>query len=172
MRWFALCLVFAVGSIVGYGVHEYVPRPQKVSATTHPIPSTRKTHRIDHLVFRCIDYRFRCTVDAWVRTELGDEADLVAWPGVSSGFTDPLLRPQMLKTITLAHELHGITTVHLINHMDCGGHGGSKKHADNVAEHRYHETQLRQAADTIVTVFPQLTVRIYVTDTDGVHELK
>ena len=127
--------------------------------------------KLTDLVVRCMDYRFRVMVDEWIRENLNDQADLLAWPGVSKGLNDPHNQNLILEWIGLAVELHGVTTVHLMNHRDCGGHGGSHRHESPVAERLYHHLDLLSAARVIIQQFPHLIVLIYFMDEEGVHPL-
>lgn len=132
----------------------------------------KASHGVKDIVFRCLDYRFRAVVDQWIKDNLNDQADLMVWPGVSTGFTDAATAKQMIDVIKLAQRLHGITTVHVMNHRDCGGHGGSGKHVTPEAEQQYHEQELKKAAQIIIQALPDITVRTHFVDFDGVHQVK
>lgn len=119
-------------------------------------------HGVSDIVISCIDYRFRPRVAAWIAQNLGDASDLVAVAGASKAFLDPSSRDYLLQQIDIAIRLHGITRVHLLDHIDCGAYGGSGLHADEAAETSFHAEQCALAQQVIAAKFPTLTVVPYV----------
>lgn len=123
---------------------------------------------VDNLTVSCIDFRFRTKVADWIKNELNDESDIVALAGVSKAILDEDTRAAVIKQIDIAHRLHEIKTVHLIDHMDCGAYGGSTKFdGDKEAEVAMHQEELKKAANVIAEAVPGVSVEIHVLDFEG-----
>ena len=131
--------------------------------------STAASHGVRDAVISCIDYRFRPLISAWIKDELNDQADLVAVAGAAKTLLDPASEQYILGLIKIAEDLHGVTTVHILNHVDCGAYGGSKLHAGEAQEKQFHANQCALATQVIAQQFPGLTVKHYIVDFDGVH---
>jgi carbonic anhydrase len=121
---------------------------------------------VNDLVVSCIDYRFRSKVSHWIDDTLNGEADIVALAGVSNAIIEDSSQKIALKQIRIAKDLHGIKTIHLVDHIDCGAYGGSEKFKHNEDEINMHEERLEQAAEIIEEHFPDLTVQCYIGDFD------
>lgn len=121
-------------------------------------------HQVKDLVVHCIDFRFRRQIADWIASELNDQADLVAIAGVSKAILDEASRPVVLNQLAIAQRLHGMTTVHLLDHIDCGAYGGSKEHEDKAAEVAMHKEKLEQAAEVVRQELPELTVNTCLVD--------
>ena len=69
----------------------------------------------------------------------------------------------VIRQVDIAARLHGIKTIILIHHEDCGmyGPGGTEEH---------HEEELDNAEDKIRRLFPQLEVDTYYLHLDGTFE--
>lgn len=128
-----------------------------------------QAHGVRDLVISCLDYRFRSTVARWIRTELGDQADLVAMAGASKAVLDEASRACLLQQIDIAVSLHGVTHIHILDHIDCGAYGGSKMHKNKKAETDFHIEQCQQAAALITARFPELAVFSHLVSFDGVR---
>lgn len=131
--------------------------------------NTSPTNGVEHLVIRCMDYRFREKGDQWIRKALKSKADLLAWPGVTVGFDRNHVGDWMLESIEATCRLHNITTVHLQSHHDCGGHGGITLHKSPEKEKAYHKQCLEKTANIIGQKFPNLTIKCYYIDFNEVH---
>lgn len=128
-------------------------------------------HGTEDLVISCMDYRFRRLVGAWIDSNLGGQADVISWPGGSSVVIAETTQTWSFDAIEAARRLHNITRVHMINHRDCGGHGGSDRHQNLEAERRYHHEQLWAAARLIAERFPDLEVQLYFADFGEITEI-
>jgi len=133
--------------------------------------ASKKHHGVKHLVVSCIDYRFRDKIARWIRTNLKNQADLVSVGGASKAFNDTASVAYLMSHLALARDLHGVTTIHLIDHIDCGAYGGSKQHANETAEKKFHRTELDRAAKAIKKKFPKLKVKKYIATFKGVQAL-
>lgn len=128
-------------------------------------------HHTDSVVISCMDFRFRHQVNAWIESELGS-ADLIAAAGASKCLTDSESQAFILKQIGLAAALHQAKTVVVIDHLDCGAFGGSRKYPVAADEARVHEKHLREAALIIRKSYPALTVKLYLIDSGTIKPIK
>lgn len=134
--------------------------------------TTQTQHGVRDLVISCIDYRFRPVVAQWIKETLNDQADLVAVAGASKAPISQESHDYILNQIKIGQELHGVTTVHVLDHIDCGAYGGSKLHSDQEHEQSFHEQQCTRAHSEINKAFPDMTVKSYLVTFDGVRELE
>lgn len=131
--------------------------------------NTVHTHGTDNLVISCIDYRFRSLVAQWIKKEFDNSADLIADAGAAKAILDKASREYILGQIKIGIDLHGVTTVHILNHLDCGAYGGSDKHAGAAAEQAFHAAEGVKAAAVIKGAFPKLDVKINLVTFEGVQ---
>ena len=127
------------------------------------------SHGVRDVVISCIDYRFRPLIAAWIKDELNDQADLIAVAGAAKTLNDAVSQEYIMGLIKIAQDLHGVTTVHLLNHLDCGAYGGSKLHTSEEQEKQFHSQQCALASEIIARQFPDLTIKAYFVDFSGVH---
>lgn len=120
-------------------------------------------HHTDNLVISCIDFRFQHLVDDWIGKNLGT-ADLVSVAGSAKCIIDEESRGFLLKQIELSSNLHGIKTLIMIDHADCGAYGGSKAFNSTEDELRAHAENMRKAANVVHSQFPRLEIRLFMMD--------
>lgn len=132
---------------------------------------TSNSHGVQDLVISCIDYRFRANVASWIKTNLTDKSDLIAVAGTSKALITESSREYVIGLIKIGIDLHGVNTIHLLDHQDCGAYGGSKEHTDDRAELNFHNQKLEEAEIIIKQTFPQLTVNKYVMTLSEVKQL-
>jgi len=120
-----------------------------------------------------MDHRFKPVIEAWIKQNCAGDADDLSLPGAAwclNSESDPC-KEAVLTSISKAVELHNVSTVHLINHIDCGGYGGSKKHKDVIAETAFHRDELQRAAKIIQEHFPDINVKLYFANFQGVEQV-
>ena len=109
------------------------------------------SHTCKAVAIRCIDFRLRTPLTEFFR-EQGLE-NQVDDPGLAGGVKD-LVEPSgnpdvVLKQISVATALHGVSKVLLINHTDCGAYGGHGPRTippgDRGESARGHRTRPRHA---------------------------
>jgi carbonic anhydrase len=137
-------------------------------ATTTSVTSVT-SHGVRDAVVSCIDYRFRPLIAAWIKDELHDQADLIAVAGAGKTLLDAASQQYILGLLKIARDLHGVTTIHILNHLDCGAYGGSKLHATEETEKQFHADQCSLAEQIITQQFPDAVVKRYIVDFSGVH---
>lgn len=121
-------------------------------------PKLMNKHQCKTVVVTCIDFRFQPYIDRWLQSNFqpGD-FDRISWAG-SIRNLDPVL-----EQIGISQRLHRTEAAFLINHEDCGAYGAAgtpKRHAED----------LKNAANSIKTKFPDLTVKTYYLHLDGTFE--
>lgn len=167
MKSFAmLTIVFAVGAVGGFALDEARHASDRPTPASPVSPhKTVQGHGTKNLVFHCGDYRFRAHVEHWIDEHLGS-ADVHVWPGCTIGLTDEQIQRKTLDAIGIYRRLHGVGTIHLIAHRDCGGHGGSRRHTGPVEEVAYHHQDLLKSRRVILGQFPDMEVKIYFVEFD------
>jgi hypothetical protein len=102
-----------------------------------------------------MDFRFERGMFDFLNAQnlLGD-ADIVGWAGSGKVFLDPETQIFALKQLELSHKLHGMCEIHIIQHRDCGGYGGSKQFESPDAETRFHMDQIEKIKKVIKEKFP------------------
>jgi carbonic anhydrase len=67
--------------------------------------------------------------------------------------------------IDLSVKLHGINTLMLMNHTDCGAYGGSAKFASKEEEKVFHIEELNKARTKLTQIYPDLKIILLLGDT-------
>ena len=81
-------------------------------------------------------------------------------------------RQFVLEQIRKSVRLHGTKTVMLMLHSDCGAYGGlAAFENDTTKESEHHRKDLHRAIDFLHSAIPDLTVRGYFVDFEGVWEV-
>lgn len=122
------------------------------------------------LVLTCIDFRFQDKLkDALAKLKI-KKYDLLALAGGAKNLASPtksIYQKTVLDNMKLAVDLHKIKTVILINHIDCGAYGGSKKYKNLREEIAFHKSELEKAENTIKTAFPGLKIKTKLLSLQG-----
>jgi hypothetical protein len=121
-------------------------------------------HSCEACVVTCEDFRLHQRADGrnaigdYIRS-LGVDCDLITRGG---GIQD-LVRPRLgfddslVRDLDVSVTLHGVKTIHLVNHEDCGAYG-SHAFASRQDEMRRHRTDLELAREMIRRKFPGVDV--------------
>jgi carbonic anhydrase len=105
-------------------------------------------HHCRALAISCIDFRFVSKVRKYLVDQgLEGNYDLVSLPGAS------LAIDEAMKAVEISNRLHQPSEVYLFDHEDCGAYG-----EDNSKER--HISNLKKARDEILTLNPNLTVKL------------
>lgn len=127
-------------------------------------------HSAKAIVLHCMDYRFIHDLVHFMKEEgLDRQYDDVSAAGATKNIVDPYDHTDkefILRQIELAKKLHGITTVYLINHRDCGGYG--KIFNSPQEEFDRHVRDLKTAQQIIIERFEGLTVKTILAAVDEV----
>ncbi len=127
------------------------------------------SHTCRAIVVHCMDFRFAKGLAQYVVDQgLAGDADVVGWAGAGKAFLDDASKDFALLQVELSHKLHGISEVHVINHIDCGAYGGSKTLGAYDQEHTFQVQELVKVKAVVAERFPQLTFVAHLAQlTDG-----
>ncbi len=121
-------------------------------------------HQAKALVLHCIDFRFIHELVHFMKDQgLDRQYDDVAAAGAAKNLVDPYDPHDVefvLRQIELAKKLHSISTVYVINHLDCGAYG--KIFNNPVEEHERHTRDLTKAKNLIMKRFEGLKVKTVI----------
>jgi carbonic anhydrase len=122
----------------------------------------------------CMDFRFQ----DWVPAKVADltqanSYDLISYAGgaLTLGSDDAAEREILLSQIRLSSRLHGINSVVLVDHEDCGAYGGSKAFASSDEELACHKGKMTKARVAIAEQLPHLRVLLSYAWLDGTVNL-
>lgn len=133
-----------------------------------------ESHGTTTLSLSCIDYRFVESIPEVLRDEEGVEFfDGFALAGGSLGYNQTMFTswPQTwLDTVQIAITLHKITTIIIVEHMDCGMYTTIYGPLTPTEEHALHLQNMQTFRTAMATLFPTLAVRGYLVYLDGAAE--
>jgi carbonic anhydrase len=110
------------------------------------------------IIATCIDFRLQDEIDKWIDQNFQpDTFDRVSLAGDVKNLN------AILDQVKIAHDLHHIEKVILINHEDCGAYS-----KDGTYEQHVHD--LKSAESKIEDLYPDLTVEIYYLHLNGEFE--
>lgn len=124
-------------------------------------------HGVQHCVVNCSDWRLTDTLAKFIGERGG--ADRIEMPGGVLPLTQDVSRELTLGWIRTLYQLHHFTTLHLVDHTDCGGYRltfPELSGATGEQEIAKHRAEL-QAARVIISndqVLAGLTVKTYLYD--------
>lgn len=68
----------------------------------------------------------------------------------------------VMRGLEVAVNLHGITTIYLQAHRDCGAYNGSRAFSESITEKTFHLAQIKQAAEIIRKHFKNPKLEIHL----------
>lgn len=118
------------------------------------------SHTCKALVIHCMDFRFHTAIrDYLLSLHLEDAYDVVSLAGASKGLAQHADEEQiLLKQVALSSQLHKISDVFLIHHMDCGAYGGHTAFANIEDEKKKQVEDLSASKKEIQIAHPTLTI--------------
>lgn len=128
------------------------------------------SHFAKAIVLHCIDFRFVDATREFLHKQgYKRDHDDCSIAGAVKNIVDPHAASDVefaFRQIAIAHKLHSINDVILINHTDCGAYGGHVAFASFDEERKRHAHDLRRAKEMIeerfkdekLTVIPVLAV--------------
>jgi hypothetical protein len=103
-----------------------------------------------------MDFRYQPLLEQWLDANVGPgNYDRIAYPG---GAKD---REVIVPLVELAHDLHDVKRVVLVNHDDCGAYGSEGR------DRARHTDDLRRTRDAILAAVPSLQVDLYFASLNG-----
>lgn len=131
----------------------------KVGGSNPPGSTMSKVKKMS-VVVACIDYRFWPQALPLLRKKYG-KFDLIQLAGAIKNLTSPSIKQDkiiLLENINISMRLHKSERIILVNHIDCGAYGGSKKFTSQKAEIEFQKKELEKAKKIILKKFPDLSV--------------
>ncbi len=123
------------------------------------------THSCNNLVFTCMDFRFRDIHDTYIKSMVS--CDRIALAGASKSIVDDDTRIAAIKQIKLANKLHGVNTIYLIDHEDCGAYGGKTAVTSDQEELELHRKNAHEARDIVLKEIRNIQVVTKMALLDG-----
>ncbi len=121
---------------------------------------------------RCFDNRFWPTFKKFIKHHGFTDIDTESVAGGAKIFASPEKegdRDFMLRELEKSIRLHHTTLVMLFTHSDCGAYGGLERfNRDMEEEFAFHTAEHAKARAFITEHFPELTVKTYFIDPEGV----
>jgi carbonic anhydrase len=136
--------------------------------------SPREHYHADAVILWCFDHRFHLAFDKFLKREGVVKTDLIKVAGGAKSLASPegeSEREFVLDQIRKSVRLHHTRVAILMVHSDCGAYGGMAKFGDARAEAEHHAAELRRAAECLRASIPELEVRGYFVDFEGVWEI-
>jgi len=122
----------------------------------------------------CYDHRFEVVFQKLIKRIGVHRADPIRVAGGAKCLAAPELesdRQFVLEQIRKSIQLHDTHTVVLMLHSDCGAYGGLAAFDNDAAiEAENHRNDLHRAVACLKAEIPELNVRAYFVDFDGVWE--
>jgi hypothetical protein len=136
--------------------------------------SPRDRYKCDAAIVWCFDNRFEMVLRKLIK-RLGivyfDPIRLAGGTKYLAGDESESDRKFVLEQLRTSIRLHGTETVILMLHSDCGAYGGLAAFDNDTArEAENHRRDLHRAIDFLQAELPQVSVRGYFVDFEGVWE--
>lgn len=136
--------------------------------------SPRERYQCDAAIVWCFDNRFEAALKKLVKRLGLAYYDPIRIAGGTKYLASPEQerdRQFLLEQIRISMRLHETKTVILMLHSDCGAYGGlSAFENDSQREAEHHRQELSRAAQILKSEIPELTVKTYFVDFEGVWE--
>jgi hypothetical protein len=138
--------------------------------------SPREKYVCDAAVVWCYDNRFETALRKLLKRLGIVHFDPIRIAGGAKVLASPQHegdRSFVLDQIRKSIHLHGTRTALLMLHSDCGAYGGLEAFGGDAAkEARNHSSELQQAAAFLKSQLPELTVKPYFVDFEGIWEIE
>ena len=136
--------------------------------------SPRERYQCDAAIVWCFDNRFESVLKKLVKRLGLAYYDPIRIAGGTKYLASPEQerdRQFLLEQIRISMRLHQTRTVILMLHSDCGAYGGLNAFEnDSQREAEHHSQELHRAAQILKSEIPELTVKTYFVDFEGVWE--
>jgi hypothetical protein len=137
--------------------------------------SPRERYKCDAAVVWCYDHRFELALRKLMKRIGIVRSDPIRIAGGAKSLAAPDKesdRQFVLEQLRWSMQLHGTDTVILMLHSDCGAYGGLAAFGnDTEKEIKNHQAHLQCAAAFLKAAIPELTVKTFYVDFEGVWEL-
>jgi carbonic anhydrase len=127
----------------------------------------------DAAVLCCFDQRIRLATYKFLKHQGILLPDMIVVAGGAKTLASPrndFERDFILEQVRMSIRLHQTRQVFLMSHSDCATYGGLVAFGgDRTREADHHRGELQRAADLIATNFPELGVKCFFLNFEGVH---
>jgi carbonic anhydrase len=138
--------------------------------------STREEYTCDAAVVWCFDQRFEAVLRKVLKRLAVVHPDHIRVAGGARNLASPQQegdRLFVLDQIRKSIRLHKTRTVVLMLHSDCGAYGGlAAFQNDAEKEARNHSSDLQKAAEFLNQEIPEIAVKCYFVDFEGIWEVE
>src|SRR5215831_20368596 len=138
--------------------------------------SPRERYRCDAAIVWCFDNRFELALRKLVKHLALSYYDPIRIAGGTKCLASPedeSEREFVLEQIRISMRLHQTRTVVLMLHSDCGAYGGLAAFDDDAKrEAENHRQELNRAAAFLKAEIPELEVKTYFVDFEGVWKVE
>jgi hypothetical protein len=136
--------------------------------------SPRARYKADAAIIWCFDHRFDVVLHKLTKrigVEFFDPILVAGGAKCLAGNDLERDRQFVLEQVRKSIQLHGTRTVLLMLHSDCGAYGGlAAFNNDTAQEAENHRQDLHRAVDFLQAEIPELTIRGFFVDFEGVWE--
>ena len=136
--------------------------------------SSREDYKADAAVVWCFDHRFQLVLHKLLKKIGVDRFDLITAAGGAKNLSSPGSendRQFVMGQIRSSIRLHGTKNVILMVHSDCGGYGGLQVFNNDAAiEAEHHRQEIHKAVAFLKAEIPDVAVRGFFVDFEGVWE--
>jgi len=136
--------------------------------------SSREHYTADAAVVWCFDHRFQLVLHKLLKKIGVGRFDLIVVAGGAKNLSSPSSendRQFVLGQIRSSIRLHGTKNVILMLHSDCGAYGGlSAFNNDTAIEAENHRREMQKAIAYLKTEIPEVEVRGFFVDFEGMWE--
>ncbi len=136
--------------------------------------SSRERYKCDAAIVWCFDYRFDLGFRKFLKRQGIINIDPIKIAGGAKSLATPELerdRQFVYEQIRKSVQLHDTTLAVLMVHSDCGAYGGLAAFGNDAqAEAEHHRAELARAVENLRNELPDLEVRGYFVDFEGVWD--
>ena len=136
--------------------------------------SPPEAYTADAAVLCCFDQRIRLAVNKFLQRRGILRPDMIVVAGGAKTLASPrndFERDFILEQVRMSIRLHQTRQMFLMSHSDCATYGGLAAFGgDRGKEATHHQHELRRAADLVKISFPELDVKCFFVNFDGVND--
>ena len=133
------------------------------------------SHQCSSALIKCIDFRLASAIDEWMEEKgIMDDCDVISVAGISKAIVEDVDSADakfILNQIELSVKLHGIKTLYLVHHTDCGAYGGHSAFENLETEKQKYNSDMNKAKEVINAKFPGLEVKSISADLKDSEEV-
>lgn len=137
--------------------------------------SSREHYKAEAAVVWCFDHRFELVLGKLLKRLGVTYFDPIRIAGGAKSLASPASerdRDLLMEQIRLSMRLHETRSVILMLHSDCGAYGGLGAFGSDAGkEAEHHSVELQRAAAYLLSQIPELTVRNFLVDFEGVWDV-